>query len=110
RAGCIVPSSRIDRRPEVAETRFRPFPFGRGTVPAPIAKSLCNSAARFLSRAGTASPESDKPTMPDTIYETPGNPVPQDAVAGMLAMPDGRRLRYAHFRARARPLRGTVVL
>ncbi|RIK83568.1 MAG: lysophospholipase [Hyphomicrobiales bacterium] len=48
--------------------------------------------------------------MPDTIYETPGNPVPQDAVAGMLAMPDGRRLRYAHFRARARPLRGTVVL
>lgn len=59
---------------------------------------------------GHQTAQSDTPTMPDTIHETPGNPVPQDAVAGRLAMPDGRRLRYAHFKAQGRPLKGTVVL
>lgn len=48
--------------------------------------------------------------MPDIIHETPDNPRPPHAAAGMLAMADGRRLRYAHFRAAGRPLRGTVVL
>ena len=48
--------------------------------------------------------------MPDFIFETPGNPMPENASAGMLAMPDGRRLRYAHFRATGRPLKGTVVI
>lgn len=48
--------------------------------------------------------------MPDIIHATPDNPIPPDAVAGMLAMADGRRLRYAHFKAQGRPLKGTVIL
>ncbi len=48
--------------------------------------------------------------MPDFIFETPGNPMPENASAGMLATPDGRRIRYAHFKAASRPLRGTVVI
>ncbi len=48
--------------------------------------------------------------MPDLIFETPGNPVPENASAGFLAAADGRRLRYAHFKATARPLKGTVVI
>ncbi len=48
--------------------------------------------------------------MPDFIFETPGNPMPENASAGMLTMPDGRRIRYAHFKATARPLKGTVVI
>ena len=48
--------------------------------------------------------------MPDIIFATPGNPVPENAVAGFVTARDGRRLRYAHFKAAARPLRGTVVI
>lgn len=48
--------------------------------------------------------------MPDIIFATPGNPVPENASAGFVTAPDGRRLRYAHFRATARPLKGTVVI
>ncbi len=48
--------------------------------------------------------------MPDIIFETPGNPVPDNASAGFLTAVDGRQLRYAHFKAAARPLKGTVVI
>lgn len=44
------------------------------------------------------------------LFETPGNPIPAYAHAGMLAMPDGKRLRYARFAAVGRPLQGTVVI
>lgn len=36
--------------------------------------------------------------------------MPANAVAGMLTMPDGVRLRYARFAAEGRPLQGTVVI
>lgn len=48
--------------------------------------------------------------MPELLFETPDNPIPDGAIAGMLAMPDGKRLRYARFPATGRPLQGTVVL
>ncbi|HRP79459.1 MAG TPA: alpha/beta hydrolase, partial [Aquamicrobium sp.] len=48
--------------------------------------------------------------MPDIIFATPGNPVPENASAGFVTALDGRRLRYAHFKATARPLKGTVVI
>ena len=48
--------------------------------------------------------------MPDFIFETPGNPMPENASAGFFTAPDGRRLRYACFKAVARPLKGTVVV
>jgi lysophospholipase len=48
--------------------------------------------------------------MPDIIFATPGNPVPDNASAGFMTAADGRRLRYAHFKATARPLKGTVVI
>lgn len=48
--------------------------------------------------------------MPEIIHETPDNPRPENARAGMLTACDGRRLRYAHFKATGRPLKGTVVL
>lgn len=48
--------------------------------------------------------------MPELLSETPDNPIPANAVAGMLAMPDGKRLRYARFAAEGRPLKGTVVI
>lgn len=48
--------------------------------------------------------------MHDLLFETPDNPMPEDPVAGMLAMRDGIRLRYARFAATARPLRGTVII
>lgn len=48
--------------------------------------------------------------MPDLLFETPDNPAPANAVAGMLAMPDGKRVRYARFAAEGRPLQGTVVI
>lgn len=52
----------------------------------------------------------DKATMPDIIHDTPDNPKPEGGIAGMLATADGRRLRYAHFRAASRPLKGTVII
>ena len=48
--------------------------------------------------------------MHDLLSETPDNPMPDNAFAGMLTMRDGIRLRYARFSAVARPLRGTVVI
>ena len=48
--------------------------------------------------------------MPEVLFETPDNPIPAHAVAGMLAMADGKRLRYARFAAEGRPLQGTVVI
>ena len=48
--------------------------------------------------------------MQDVIFETPGNPIPADAHAGMLTMPDRRRIRYARFAAQGRPLKGTVII
>ncbi|MEO3384783.1 alpha/beta hydrolase [Mesorhizobium sp. CAU 1741] len=44
------------------------------------------------------------------LFETPGNPMPDHAVAGYLTTTDGRRLRYARFSADGRPLQGTVVI
>lgn len=48
--------------------------------------------------------------MQDLLFETPGNPIPANAHAGMLTMADGKRIRYARFAADARPLQGTVVI
>lgn len=48
--------------------------------------------------------------MPDFLFETPDNPIPANAVAGMLTMPDGKRIRYARFAPEGRPLQGTVVI
>lgn len=48
--------------------------------------------------------------MTDLLFEIPENPIPQHATAGMLAMKDGKRIRYAHFRATGRPLKGTVLI
>ncbi|TKT77549.1 alpha/beta hydrolase [Aquamicrobium sp. LC103] len=44
------------------------------------------------------------------LFETPGNPIPEGARVDMLAMSDGKRLRYARFPALAQPLKGTVVI
>lgn len=48
--------------------------------------------------------------MADLLYETQANPMPANATSGMLQTPDGKNLRYAHFKAEARPLKGTVVI
>ena len=48
--------------------------------------------------------------MQDLLFETPGNPIPANAHAGMLTMPDGVRLRYTRFAAEGRPLKGTVLI
>lgn len=44
------------------------------------------------------------------LFETADNPIPENAHSGMLTMRDGKRLRYAHFGATGRPLKGTVVI
>lgn len=44
------------------------------------------------------------------LFETPGNPVPENAVVDRLVMRDGFGLRYARFAATGRPLKGTVVI
>lgn len=48
--------------------------------------------------------------MPDLLHETPDNPLPIGAVAEMLTMADGKRLRTARFPAQGRPLKGTVII
>ncbi|TWH00165.1 lysophospholipase [Mesorhizobium sp. J18] len=48
--------------------------------------------------------------MSDLLFETAGNPVPENAQSGMLAMRDGIRIRYARFETAEGPLQGTVVL
>ena len=44
------------------------------------------------------------------LCEIPGNPAPENAVAGFLTMRDGVRIRYARFAATGRPLKGTVIV
>jgi lysophospholipase len=46
----------------------------------------------------------------ELLFETAGNPMPENAFAGMVTMPDGKRLRYARFGATGRPLKGTVII
>ncbi len=56
----------------------------------------------------------DAPSLADPagelLHETPGNPLPEGAHAGLLRARDGKKLRYARFAATERPLKGTVVL
>jgi lysophospholipase len=44
------------------------------------------------------------------LFEIEGNPIPENAVAGRLAMRDGVSIRYARFAATGRPLKGTVII
>lgn len=48
--------------------------------------------------------------MTDFFYDIPGNPKPDNGVCGFFTARDGKKLRYAHFPATERPLKGTVVL
>lgn len=48
--------------------------------------------------------------MTDLLFEIAENPVPENALAGMMTAFDGRKLRYARFAATGRPLKGTVVI
>jgi lysophospholipase len=48
--------------------------------------------------------------MIDLLFHIPENPAPEGIVAGLLAMDDGKRIRYALAPATARPLHGTVVI
>lgn len=48
--------------------------------------------------------------MIDLLYHTPDNPLPERISAGLLAMRDGKRIRYALAPATARPAKGTVVV
>jgi len=48
--------------------------------------------------------------MPDLLFATDDNPIPEGAVCGRARMRDGVEIRYAIFPATGRPLQGTVVL
>lgn len=48
--------------------------------------------------------------MTEILHPTPGNPCPENAVAGFITAPDGKRMRYARFAATGRPLKGTVIV
>jgi lysophospholipase len=48
--------------------------------------------------------------MSKLFFETPANPIPENATAGTFKTRDGRSLRYALFAATSRPLKGTVVI
>jgi lysophospholipase len=48
--------------------------------------------------------------MTDLFHQTPGNPVPDNATAGLLTTRDGKKLRYARFAPTGRPDSGTVVI
>ena len=48
--------------------------------------------------------------MTDLLFETPDNPIPAGAVAGVLSTQDGTKIRYARFPAQGRPLKGTVLI
>jgi lysophospholipase len=48
--------------------------------------------------------------MTDLFHQSPGNPVPENALGGFLRARDGKKIRYASFAATARPLKGTVVV
>jgi lysophospholipase len=58
-------------------------------------------------RARDASP---KRRMTDIIHEIPGNPTPKKATGGFFTARDGKKIRYAHFAATGRPMKGTVVI
>ncbi|ODT32121.1 MAG: lysophospholipase [Kaistia sp. SCN 65-12] len=48
--------------------------------------------------------------MTDTFCEIPGNPTPEKGTVGFFTARDGKKIRYAHFAATGRPLKGTVVI
>lgn len=48
--------------------------------------------------------------MTDLLFESPGNPLPENTAADTFTTRDGKRIRYALFGATGRPLRGTVIL
>jgi lysophospholipase len=48
--------------------------------------------------------------MTDLLFDSPGNPLPENASAGTFMTRDGKRIRYALFGATGRPLHGTVIL
>ena len=48
--------------------------------------------------------------MTDIFHEIPGNPTPKKATSGFFTAPDGKKIRYAHFAATGRPMKGTVVI
>ncbi|MBX3578924.1 MAG: alpha/beta hydrolase [Rhizobiaceae bacterium] len=48
--------------------------------------------------------------MSTLFFETPANPVPENARAGFFVTADGKTLRYARFPATGRPLKGTVII
>ncbi len=52
----------------------------------------------------------DQSPAAELLLDMPGNPVPENAMAGFTPGFDGRRLRYALFGPTARPLSGTVVV
>lgn len=58
-------------------------------------------------REAQAEAEAETPVL---LLATPGNPVPENHVAGYFTARDGVRLRYAIFRSTATVARGTVVL
>ena len=48
--------------------------------------------------------------MTEIFHEIPGNPTPENASGGFFTTRDRRKIRYAHFAATSRPLKGTVVV
>ena len=48
--------------------------------------------------------------MTEIFHEIPGNPTPENATGGFFTTRDRRKIRYAHFAATSRPLKGTVVI
>jgi lysophospholipase len=48
--------------------------------------------------------------MTDLLFDSPDNPLPDNADAGTFTTRDGKRIRYALFGATGRPLRGTIIL
>ena len=46
----------------------------------------------------------------DVLVSIPRNPVPDGAVAGSIRTPDGKRLRFARWRATGRAAQGTILL
>jgi lysophospholipase len=48
--------------------------------------------------------------MTDNFHEIPENPTPRQATVGFFNARDGKKIRYAHFAATGRPMKGTVVI
>jgi lysophospholipase len=66
-----------------------------------------------LYQDGSRQPDAGLPgtgKMTDLLFDSPGNPLPENADAGTFTTRDGKRIRYALFGATGRPLRGTVIL